>query len=184
MSLTTGSSTAVEVSGNALYIIGGQGSLSFYGPAESSLGVSGNWNSYSATVTGSIALTLTTAGLSLNGQALPAGTYTVTTSSATLIGSGPSTSPNFTGSASISATGERRESRAGDRNSHDRRLAARLRPGRRDVGLHGYRRGLSERRWHRLGRAQWHHRLGALCLRKPGGCDDRPEYTRGLRREG
>jgi hypothetical protein len=102
--LTTASSTPVEVSGNALYIIGGQGSLSFYGPAESSLGVSGNWDSYSVTVTGSVALTLTSAGLSLNGQALPAETYTVTTSSVTLTGSGPSTSPNFSGSASISAT--------------------------------------------------------------------------------
>ena len=40
----------------------GQGSLSFYGPAESSLGVSGNWDNYSATVTGNVSITLTTAG--------------------------------------------------------------------------------------------------------------------------
>ena len=68
--------------------VNGQGSLSFYGPAETSLGVSGDWTSYSATATGSVTITLTTDGLSLNGQTLPAGTYTITTSSATLTGSG------------------------------------------------------------------------------------------------
>ena len=52
-----------------------------------------------------MSITLTTDGLTLNGTALPAGTYTITTSSATLAGSGPSTSPNFSGSASITASG-------------------------------------------------------------------------------
>ena len=40
----------------------------------------------------------------LNGRALPAGTYTIRTSSAMLTGSGNTTSPNFSGSASIAAT--------------------------------------------------------------------------------
>ena len=44
------------------------------------------------------------AALTLNGQALPAGTYTITTSSATLSGSGTTSSPNFAGSVSITAT--------------------------------------------------------------------------------
>jgi uncharacterized membrane protein len=94
----------VTVSGNAKYDISGDGMLTFYGPAESSLGVSGHWEAYSANVTGNVSITLTTDELTLNGQALPAGTYTITTSSATLAGSGPSASPNFSGSASITAT--------------------------------------------------------------------------------
>jgi uncharacterized membrane protein/transglutaminase-like putative cysteine protease len=99
-------STAVDsaVSGNNQYTITGAGSLSFYGPAESTLGVSGNWASYSATVAGNVTITLTTDGLTLNGQGLPAGTYTITTTSATLGGSGQSTAPNFSGSASLSMT--------------------------------------------------------------------------------
>lgn len=94
----------LELSGNNVYAVAGDGGLSFYGPAESSLGVSGNWDNYSATVTGNVSIPLTTDGLTLNGQTLPAGAYTITTSSATLSGSGPSTSPNFSGSASITAT--------------------------------------------------------------------------------
>ncbi len=95
---------SLSVSGNDDFSINGIGSLSFYGPAESSLGVSGNWNSYSATVTGNVSITLTTDGLTLNGQHSPAGTYTITTNSATLTGSGNTTSPNFSGSVSITAT--------------------------------------------------------------------------------
>ncbi len=53
---------------------------------------------------GNGSITLTTDSLMLNGQTLPAGTYTITTSSATLSGSGQTTSPNFSGSASITAT--------------------------------------------------------------------------------
>ena len=63
------------------------------------------WKNYSGNVTGNVSITLTTDGLTLNGQTLPAGTYVITTSSATLSGSGQTTSPNFSGSVSISATG-------------------------------------------------------------------------------
>ena len=42
----------------------------------------------------------------MNGTPLPAGTYTITAPSATLVGTGPSTSPNFTGSVSITATSD------------------------------------------------------------------------------
>jgi uncharacterized membrane protein len=104
VALLTQAPTAVSISGNAQYNINGQGSLSFYGPANLSTGVAGNWNNYSAMVAGNISITLTTDGLTLNGETLPAGTYSITTNSATLSGSGQTTSPNFAGSASITAT--------------------------------------------------------------------------------
>ncbi|HQU43527.1 MAG TPA: hypothetical protein PK867_11995, partial [Pirellulales bacterium] len=103
--LSASAGTTLTVSGAAAYNVNGAGSLSFYGPAESSLGVSGNWTNYSATVTGNVSLTITTDRLTLNGQTLPAGTYTIATTAAALSGSGPSSSPNFSGSASITASG-------------------------------------------------------------------------------
>jgi hypothetical protein len=107
VSLSSVTASAASISGADTYSVNGQGSLSFYGPAESSLGVSGDWQSYTATVTGNVSITLTVpaGALTLNGQALPAGTYTITTNSATLSGSGTTSSPNFAGSASITATG-------------------------------------------------------------------------------
>src|SRR5262249_21861969 len=86
-------SAQASVTGPASYSVSGTGTLAFYGPAESSLGVAGTWDSYTATVTGSPTLTLTVpaGALTLNGSPLPAGTYTITTSSATLSGSGPTT---------------------------------------------------------------------------------------------
>jgi uncharacterized membrane protein len=93
------------VSGNNQYTISGTGGISFYGPAESTLGVSANWDNYSAAVTGNISITLNTKGLVLRDQMLPAGTYTITTNTATLTGSGSTSSPNFAGSVSISTTG-------------------------------------------------------------------------------
>ncbi len=101
---TSTSGVSAAVSGNVQYSVLGTGILSFYGPAESGLGVSGNWNNYSATVTGSVSITLTTDDLTLNGRALPAGTYTITTKSAALSGSGTMSSPNFAGAASITTT--------------------------------------------------------------------------------
>ena len=95
---------AAAVAGNNQYSVTGSGSLTFYGPAAASLGVSGNWDNYSASVTGNVSITLTTDALILNGTRLPAGTYTITASAATLGGSGPSTSPAFSGSASVSVT--------------------------------------------------------------------------------
>jgi hypothetical protein len=96
---------ATAVSGNNHYAVSGNGSLAFYGPAESTLGVSGEWNSYTADVTGNVSITITTDGLTLNGMPLPVGTYTIVTASATMTGSGLSTAPNFTGSASATLTG-------------------------------------------------------------------------------
>jgi uncharacterized membrane protein len=89
------------------YSVTGSGSLSFYGPAESNIGVSGDWSNYMATVAGNSSITLTTLAdgdLTLNGQPLPAGTYTITTTGAALGGSGATSSPNFAGTVGISAT--------------------------------------------------------------------------------
>ena len=105
MALSTQAPIAASISGSTQYSVDGQGSLSFYGPAESSLGVSGDWQNYTASVTGSVSITLTTDALTLNGQTLPAGTYTITAGSATLSGSGATSSPNFAGSVAINATG-------------------------------------------------------------------------------
>ena len=96
---------SAAISGNAQYNVNGTGTLAFYGSPGSGLGVGGDWDAYTAVVSGTVSITITTDALSLNGQVLPAGTYTIATTSATLTGSGPSTSPNFAGAASITATG-------------------------------------------------------------------------------
>jgi uncharacterized membrane protein/transglutaminase-like putative cysteine protease len=103
VALAAAAPVAAAVAGNNTYTVNGTGTLAFYGPAESSLGVSGNWDNYTANVNGTVSITLTTDGLMLNGTKLPAGTYTITTSAATIGGSGPSSSPNFSGSATVTA---------------------------------------------------------------------------------
>ena len=106
VAVLTSASLQAAVAGTAEYAVSGQGSLSFYRSVESTLGVSGDWQNYTATVTGNVSITLTvpTGALTLNGQALPAGTYTITTNSATLSGSGTTSSPTFSGPAAITAT--------------------------------------------------------------------------------
>ena len=67
--------------------------------------VGGDWTSYSATITGNVSVALTSDSITLNGQPLPAGTYSIKSSLVTLSGGGGgSFSPSFTGSASINAT--------------------------------------------------------------------------------
>jgi uncharacterized membrane protein len=92
------------IAGNAHYDVNGTGNLAFYGAAGTNLGVSGEWKNYSATVSGNLSISITTDSLTLNGQTLPAGTYTITANSATLAGSGPSSSPQFSGTVSLTAT--------------------------------------------------------------------------------
>ena len=104
MTLAVGAAATLGVSGADQYSVSGSGNLSFYGPAESELGVGGDWASYTASITGSVSITLTTSSLILNGRTLPAGTYTITTTAAALAGSGAMTSPDFAGSASVKAT--------------------------------------------------------------------------------
>ncbi len=104
VAFTSANAIPLAINGSDSFSVNGTGSLSFYGSAESSLGVSADWDSYSATLTGDASIILTTDGLTLNGQTLPAGTYTVTTTAANLGGSGTTTSPNFSGSVAITAT--------------------------------------------------------------------------------
>src|SRR5207244_7423033 len=59
---TVGRLTPASVSGGGLYSVTGNGNLSFYGPAETSLGVSGNWDNYTANVAGNVTITITTDG--------------------------------------------------------------------------------------------------------------------------
>ncbi len=90
VALSSATPGAVSITGLAHLSVNGLGALSVYGFAETSIGVSGDWQNYTATITGDVSITLTAldGSLTLNGQALPAGTYTITTGSATLSGSG------------------------------------------------------------------------------------------------
>jgi hypothetical protein len=93
------------IAGNVHYTVAGMGNLALYGASTSELDVSGNWQSYTATVTGDVSITLTVPdrALTLDGQALPAGTYTLTAKAATLTGSGTMSLPTFNPSASLTA---------------------------------------------------------------------------------
>jgi transglutaminase-like putative cysteine protease len=104
VTLNASTPVASAISGNVNYSVNGTGDLSFYGPATSAIGASGNWTSYSATLTGSPSVQISTNGLLLNGNPLPQGTYTIMASSITMSGSGTSTTPNFAGSASLNVT--------------------------------------------------------------------------------
>jgi uncharacterized membrane protein len=104
VSLSALGAVPVAVSGDVRYRVNGRGRLSFYAPATSGLGVSGEWEDFTADLSGDVTLSLTTDVLLLNNSPLPAGSYTITASSANLTGSGPSTSPVFSGSVSINAT--------------------------------------------------------------------------------
>ena len=102
--VSVGAALSAAVSGNASYAVTGTGSLAFYAPAADGLGVAGTWSNYSASVTGTVSITLTTDGLTLNGTRLPAGTYAITTNSATITGRGNTSSPDFAGSAAVTVT--------------------------------------------------------------------------------
>lgn len=106
LALSSPTPLALSISGDVSYAVNGVGNLTFHGPAESTLGVSGNWQSDTATMTGNVSMTLTVpaGALSLGGTALPAGTYTVTTSSAALTGGGATASSTFSDSISLSAS--------------------------------------------------------------------------------
>ena len=94
----------LAISGNVQYTVSGEGSLSFYGSAASGLGVSGDWASYSATVSGGVTFGVSTGILTFNGSPLPAGSYSITAPSAQYSGSGRSSSPSFSGAVTIAAS--------------------------------------------------------------------------------
>lgn len=100
-----GATVPVAISGTLAYSVSGVGALSFYSSATTNLGVSGEWDDYSAGITGDASLVLTTAALRLNGTALPAGRYTISTNQADLEGSGTNTAPDFAGSATLTTGG-------------------------------------------------------------------------------
>ena len=92
---------AVSVSGSVNYAVSGQASLSFYPPATGNLGVSADWSSFNATLSGTETIQLTTDALTLNGTPLPAGTYTINAPSATIAGSGLGPDANSGGAVSM-----------------------------------------------------------------------------------
>lgn len=63
----------ISVDGPVAASVNGQGSMSFY-PPGGDLGASGNWESYSANVSGAVTLRFTTDDLLLDGALLPPGT--------------------------------------------------------------------------------------------------------------
>jgi len=105
LSVASASGVPTGVSAGAVYHVEGSGDLSFYGSAATGLAVGADWENYSATVSGDVSLTLTSSALMLDAKVLAAGTYTITTSSAALAGSGPMTTPVFAGSVAVTTTG-------------------------------------------------------------------------------
>ncbi len=105
VALASGLAIPASISGDVQFGVTGTGILSFYGPSGANLGVSARWGNYTATVAGTLSVTLTTGGLTLNGAALPAGTYTISANAATLSGSGNAPSPNFSSTVAIRVTG-------------------------------------------------------------------------------
>jgi uncharacterized membrane protein len=93
--LNAGTPVPGTIAGNDKYQVNGNGTLALYAPAESALGMSASWISYSASVTGSVTIVLTTTALTLDGAGLPAGSYTIIAPSATLSGGGLTTSASF-----------------------------------------------------------------------------------------
>ena len=147
------------------------------------IGVCGDWASYTATVTGDVSITLTTAGLTLDGTALPAGTYTITTSSATLAGSGPSTVAQLLGLGLDHRDERYDQPRARDRQPLRRRQAARSPNDERPGRLHGHDHRLGQRRRHRFGLAQRQRGQRPPGLGHPGDAHDRPEHADHVRGE-
>jgi len=93
-----------SVTGNVDYAVNGQGSLSLYAAATTGLGLSGEWDDYTADLSGNVTFGLTTDALQLDGNLLPPGQYMVTALSATITGGGPSATATFEGNMAVSLT--------------------------------------------------------------------------------
>ena len=105
VALASAAGVAVSVSGSVNYSVSGQANLSFYPPATGNLGGSADWSSFNATLSGTDTIELTTNALTLNGTLLPAGTYILSTPSATIGGSGLGPAANSGGAVSMKVTG-------------------------------------------------------------------------------
>ena len=173
-------STAIQISGSNSYAASGVGTLSFYGPAEVSLGVSGEWESYSANATGSLTITLTADGLTLNGQTLAAGTYTIIASSVTLFGSGATTAPNFSGTATVNATSATLNLGPSTGNVTLGGSAIPLSSGARFCRLFRRPRTRGQRRWYRYCNVERDHKQSAGDIRHARCVGYRPKHVHQL----
>ncbi|HXG10326.1 MAG TPA: hypothetical protein VNK04_11225 [Gemmataceae bacterium] len=105
VSLAADAPVSLAVGGTTRFDVAGTGELAVYAPAAAGLGVAGDWAGYTAGLSGAVTIRLTTDGLTLNGTRLPAGTYTLTTASASVSGSGATASPNFDDEVSLTLSG-------------------------------------------------------------------------------
>ncbi|MFN8392383.1 MAG: transglutaminase domain-containing protein [Bdellovibrionota bacterium] len=97
---STGIPIRIEVAGSIA--IDGAGSLSFFGPSTALLGSAGQWNQFSASMSGGGTLHVSTGRLSLNGRLLSDGEYTIQASAASFRGSGAGLAANFVNATQIS----------------------------------------------------------------------------------
>ncbi len=97
-------SSDATATGSVDYHVVGHGTTRFDPPGPAGLMGSTQWDQYTANLTGTITLELTTGGLLLGGVLLPAGTYSITTSAAQFTGTGATLSPNFGNAVTLDAT--------------------------------------------------------------------------------
>jgi uncharacterized membrane protein len=102
--LSTSPAVEADVFSAGTISLDGSGALSFYTPDTSPLGMSADWNSFTAALSGGVMLSLETDSLQANGSTLPAGRYRLTAAAASISGSGAGSSANFLGSVAIAAT--------------------------------------------------------------------------------
>jgi hypothetical protein len=104
VALRGASAVPVAISGPASLTVAGTGRLAFYGQAGSALLVNADWDNGTATVTGDLTVALTSDAITLGGQPLPPGSYTIGTSAAVLTSLARSTSSIASGSVAIGTT--------------------------------------------------------------------------------
>ena len=102
--LTSAQATSAQVSGNVSYHVVGQGTVGLYAAATTGLGAGIDWEDYTADLTGTVTIAVTTDGLVLNGATLPAGTYLITTAAAHLTGDGSTPAANFDAGLTLGIT--------------------------------------------------------------------------------
>ena len=94
----------IVVSGPLTESFSGHGTVSVYDTGTGGPNLSGDWDSYTAALAGDATLQVTTDAMRLNGAALPAGTYTIRSTSLSLAGRGPTGSPGLGGAVTVQMT--------------------------------------------------------------------------------